>query len=198
MAMRADVAADLSDSAHDFLRVVWPVIRPWCGGGELKPVEAVAPEEFERQLDVLAGIDAWQIVEDTGIRGIASRVQWPKDWNGEPGWWETFTVRKQRATGTKTEWEKRKDALSGARGFIKPALLVQAYIRPPRREESLTYVCMCNADDLYALATDEMEGDAWYSEVNPQDGNIFAVFKVRSLREHGVRVKHWSKCEEEV
>lgn len=191
--MRSDVAKDLSDSAHDFLRVVWPVIKPWCGDGDLQPVEAVAPEEFEKQLDMLAGIDAWQIIENAGIRGIASRVQWPEndEKSGEARWWETFTVRKHRTTGAKTEWEKRKDGLDGSRGFIKPALMVHAYVQPPRRRGALTYVCMCHADDLYKLATDEMEGKVWYSETNSHDGNIFAVFRVSSLRDQGVEVWDW-------
>lgn len=188
--MRDEVARDLSDSAFDFRRVVWPEIGPWCRGGDLEPVEAVSPGPFEKQLDVLAGIDAWQIVDGAGIRGICSRIQWCKDdRNGLPSWFETFTIRRSRPSGASTEWEKRTKALNGEGGFIRPALIVHAYLRPPRRQGELNYVCMCFADDLFALATEEMRGKIWYSKVNPTDGVEFAVFDVHRMLEHGVRVK---------
>lgn len=214
--MRPDVARDLGDSAHDFLRVVWPVIKPWCRGGELKPVEAVAPQEFEKQLDTLAGIDAWQVVSGEGIRGISSRIQWPRRvdayarmcgprWPAQMSedgdqWWESFTIRKSRSNGATTEWEKRIRALDDvASGFIRPSLIVHAYIQRPRRTGDLLYVCMCRADDLFRLASDDMRGDgkpdegdrAWYLQTNPQDGNEFAVFPIVWLKRLGVYVRDW-------
>ncbi len=44
--MRDEVARDLSDSVHDFRRVVWPAIEPWCRGGVIESVEAVSPGAF--------------------------------------------------------------------------------------------------------------------------------------------------------
>lgn len=197
--MRDEVARDLSDSAYDFKRVVWPAIEPWCQGGSIEPVEAVSPGQFEKQLDVLAGIDAWQIVENTGIRGICSRIQWCKDGrDGSPKWFETFTIRRSRPSGASTEWEKRTKALNGKGGFIRPALIVHAYIRPPRRGGELNYVCMCYADDLFALATEEMRGKVWYSRINPTDGVEFAAFDVHRMLEHGVKVKTFCPARGEV
>jgi hypothetical protein len=187
--MRPDVARDLSDSAYDFVRVVWPAIKDACGGGDLQPVEAVAPKEFEKQLDTLAGIDAWQIINGKGIRGISSRVQWPdKGPGGIDGWWETFTIRASRSNGSTTELEKRIRALKSKSGFIRPALLVHAYVQKPRREGLLNYVCMVRADELFALATEEHAVDVWYSKTNPADGNKFSVFEVIRLRENGIKV----------
>ena len=37
--MREDVSTDLTRSARDFLRWVWPVIAPSLGGGDIYPVE---------------------------------------------------------------------------------------------------------------------------------------------------------------
>ena len=195
--MRGEVARDLSDSAYDFKRVVWPAIRDRCGGGELQPVEAVSPGEFERKLDVLAGIDAWQIINDRGIRGISSRIQWLEDNpDGTPAWWETFTIRKSRPSGAPTEWQKRTSGINNNGGFISPALIVHAYIGLPRRHGALNYVCMTRSDDLFALATDEMEGakynmkgKAWYLQGNPSDGVKFAVFEVAAMRKLGVDVR---------
>lgn len=187
--MRGDVARDLSDSAYDFKRVVWPVVSQWCQGGHLQPVEAVSSTEFEKQLDMMSGIDAWQIVDNVGIRGIASRVQWPPDYNGRPGFFETFTVRRSRATGAPTEWDKRANVIEDRCGFLRPALIVHAYIRPPRRQGGLNYACMVRSDDLWSLATEDMKGRAWYEKPNPTDGNIFAVFPVANLIKLGVKVK---------
>ena len=91
---------DLNDSAFEFHRVVWPAIRDLCGGGELIPVESVTETGFARQLDVAAGIDAWQLHTSEGLRGLASRVQWV---SGSA--WNTFTIRRQRDSGTATEYD---------------------------------------------------------------------------------------------
>ena len=57
-----------------------------------------APRDF----DTRAGIDAWHIIEDDGMmRGMRFRVQ-----EGETDW-RTFTVRKSRTSGAKTEFAKR-------------------------------------------------------------------------------------------
>lgn len=207
--MRAEVARDLSDSAHDFLRVVWPKIKGLCQGGQLHPVESVVAKDFERQLDILAGIDAWQVVDGIGIRGIASRIQWIPD----KGFWPTFTIRKSRSSGATTEWDKRIAAISDStHGFIRPALIVHAYVQKPRRAGELNYVCMVRADDLFQLATDDRRSDldlvqygdfepdknkAWYEKKNPQDGNTFAVFPVKNLIANGVEVKTWARAADE-
>jgi hypothetical protein len=186
--MRVEVARDLSDSAYDFLRVVWPEVESWCGGGELRPVEAVASAEFERSLDMLAGIDAWQIIGGEGIRGIASRVQWIKP---KKPHFETFTIRYSRPNGSTTEFEKRMKsyAENNGRGFIKPELIVQGYVQEPRREGKLLYACMCRGSDLYSLLDDHRCGDTWYKQVNPVDGVVFAVCRVDVLRENGILVR---------
>jgi hypothetical protein len=157
----------------------------------------VTATDFERQLDVLSGIDAWQIVSDAGIRGISSRIQWVEPGDG----WATFTIRKSRANGARTEWEKRVAPINPADGFIRPALIVHAYVHRPRRQGALEYACMCRCDDLFQFASEERRADeydfdsnpyaAWYEKTNPQDGNTFAVFPVQRLRRLGVKVRTW-------
>jgi hypothetical protein len=113
----------LSDSQAAFRDLVWPVIAVECGGGRIVPVEAVTATDFARELDILSGIDAWQIFPGNGageaMRGIASRVQWNQDW-------PTFTVRRSVRSGGPTEYHKRCAALEG--GYLSPYLTVQAYI----------------------------------------------------------------------
>lgn len=197
--MRLDVARDLSDSAYDFQRVVWPAVKHFCRGGELVPVEAVTAKDFERQLDVLSGIDAWQIISDIGIRGIASRVQWGQHW-------PSFTLRLHRKNNQTTEVAKRLSSLADNSGFIRPAFVCQGYVTE-RRVGRLLYACMCQADDIYRFAGPEHEikigaGEkeyrvvhdlnrpgVWYRKTNPTDKNIFSVFFVKRLRQHGVIVR---------
>lgn len=156
--MRPDVAKDLSDSAFDFTRVVWPAIRPWLGGGEIVAVEAVTSEGFQKDLDTLAGIDAWHIMRDQhAIRGIASRVQ------SDGTAWDTFTIRLSRHHGrsTDTEYRKRLYALQNAeRGFLLPHVTTQAYVSAPRTGELLS-VAMARTADLFKLAQDILERDSY-------------------------------------
>ena len=182
--MRLDVAKDLSDSAFEFMRLVWPVIKSRCGGGDVYPVESVTAQFFEKQLDILAGIDAWQVISDTGIRGIASRVQWMDGDN----YWPSFTVRMDRHKGRDTEWQKRSNGIKGTNGFLRPALVVQAYVEKPRRTGKLNYVCMCRADELYALATPDNEGRVWVPRFNGCDNVKFAAFFASNVKKCGVRV----------
>jgi hypothetical protein len=94
--------------------------------GRLAHVEAVTGNtEFARDLDMLSGIDAWHIMDGRGIRGIASRVQHcPPHWSP----YNTFTIRRSRSTGVKTEYEKRKEQISSGGELIYPHLTIHAYI----------------------------------------------------------------------
>jgi hypothetical protein len=121
--MRAEVAAALTRSAAAFHDVVWPAISLDLGGGALVPVESVTSAGFAKQLDVLAGVDAWQVVDESGMRPLASRVQ--------AGWGRinTFTIRWSLPSGARTEIDKRIDAIRD--GYLYPAVTVQAYLDCP-------------------------------------------------------------------
>ena len=184
--MRVEVRRDLGDSAHDFLRVVWPAVSKIVGGGDLRPVEAVASKGFQADLDQLAGIDAWQVVQGKGIRGISSRIQWIAP--GKPVF-RTFTIRKSRRSGAKTEWDKRIEGIANRQaGFIAPHLLVHAYIQTPRRAGRLLYVAVCRVDDLFDFASENHRGTVWIERSAP-DGNTFAAFRVDALRRKGVKIR---------
>jgi hypothetical protein len=181
--MHARVAKRLRASSSDFLSVVWPAIESACGGGFIEPVESVTESEFTKTLDILGGIDAWQVINDVGVRGIASRVQWGNDWR-------TFTVRKALWSGGETEWHRiqRVQPLLD-RGFIRAHLIVQAYLSgPPGAGSDLIAAYIIRAPDLYRFCDDGYEGDVWY----PQDvpgGNTMAVFHVDRLKKNGCDVK---------
>jgi hypothetical protein len=138
-----DVARDMSWSAQAFVKYVWPEVASWCGGGELKPVESVSARGFVRDLDVLAGIDAWQLLRDRGyMRGVASRMQ-VKEKS-----YETFTIRTRRYGDTVTEFEKRVTAIRDREaGALYPALTVQGYVAD-RRDGPLVGAGMVRTGDL--------------------------------------------------
>lgn len=123
--MNPSFASKLSQSTSDFQNIVWPQIasNPSIGGGDLRPVEAVAPSSFKDELDVLAGIDAWQIIRDrSAMRGIGSRVQWGENY-------ESFTIRYSCTSGRETEYAKRLFAIqSKSEGYLYPHLTIQAYL----------------------------------------------------------------------
>ena len=176
--MREDVRRDLSDSANDFQRVVWPAIQKACGGGSLRPVEAVTSSDFERELDILAGIDAWQITA-AGIRGIASRVQWTSR-N-----WRSFTIRKSRRTTSNTEFVKRLMALhQRERGWIFPHLTIQAYLTFPKPGGTLIAVGIVRTQPLYEYA--QVHLSDLEVKRNPQDDVEFYVVYWQELRAAGV------------
>ena len=119
------ISQQISDSARDFYNIVWPNISQiaFVGGGQLRLVEAVADKDFKDELDLLAGIDAWQVqYAPSAIRGIASRVQW-----GEAR--RTFTIRTRSVGGGETEFEKRIRAIENVdNGHLFPHLTIQAYL----------------------------------------------------------------------
>lgn len=118
---------DSTQSAADFVRVVWPAVQRTCAElreSTLRMVEGNAQNHIAYELDVYAGIDAYQRTA-FGLRGITSRVQWGKDYH-------TFTVRIERPNGARTEYGKRITSLQqDNEGFLYPFWTIQAYIDRP-------------------------------------------------------------------
>lgn len=154
--MPDEVARDLRDSAHDFRAVVWPAVQQFCGGGELIQTEA-KDRELMRLCDVLAGIDAWQVRHNVGLRGIASRIQWCTP--PLPRSYRTFTIRKSRDSGALTEYQKRLRALGDPEGWVYPHLTVQAYLELPRGKGSpLLAAGVARTADVIRMIRDGREG----------------------------------------
>ena len=115
---------DLTKSNALFVNAVWPVLEPLLaaslGRGKLMPVEILQHNTMAIELDKECGMDFLYRVEGRGVVGIASRVQ-----SGEK-YWGTFTVRKSRPSGARTEYVKRREALDSGE-FLTPGLTCQAY-----------------------------------------------------------------------
>ena len=175
--MQADVARDLSRSAKAFIDIVFPAVAPALGNGHLIPVESATDSRLAHQLDALAGIDAWHINTDEGIRGIASRVQvGPKDWR-------SFTIRYSRRSGAETEYGKRLRAIHGQPAqWIFPYLTVQAYLAD--WTGPLLSAAVARTSDIIKCIE-----NGWCSEQPNKDGNsIFKIIFWADMTKHGFRL----------
>lgn len=171
---------DLSDSANDFVNIVWPSINSKIDGGELIPAEQLFDMKFFNLVDMHSGIDAFQFSTQHGIRTLASRIQW----GSTP--WNTFTIRYKRASGTKTEYEKRIKAILGNEGWLYPYYTVHAYINKrylfktdDKITKKLLSVAIVKTKELYLRVYENVKSNEWdeviYIRKNRQDGNEFLV-----------------------
>lgn len=156
---------DLKDSVIAF-ESIRETILPKLISGEILTIES-SENNVLIKLDRKSGVD--YIREDeTGLQGIAARVQWGNDWN-------TFTIRKERHTGTKTELEKRKEQID--KGYFYPAFTMQAYFNN-REDNKLLSIAVIRTLDLY-----------YFIENNPdklldrKSDNIFIAVKWSDVHE---------------
>lgn len=187
----SSVEVKMQASAAVFKETVWPFIlkQGWVRPGELIPVETDRKESLARSLDIYSGIDAWQLDEGhSGIRGIASRVQWDTGrYSAYP--FNTFTIRAETRCN-ETELQKRLRAWREAdRGWLYPHLTCQAYMG---REGAgiIRSVMVCKTDYLYGFVawlqkTDRLDRGPFRYRRNPQDGNRFLPVPYDRIR--GVR-----------
>ena len=174
--MRETVRQDLSRSAAAFRNIVWPQIAMWFGGGHLETVEAVTASQMAKDLDILAGIDAWHI--DGAVRGIASRIQYGIPYN-------TFTVRMKRSSGIETEYAKRLQAIESDNGWLYPHITVQAYID----HDILLSAAACRTADLIRYIRDNLSSIKMKSATDNGNSAEFAIVTWEDLKQdHGVKI----------
>ena len=174
-----DFKEDLSDSTFDFARVVWPVIKKRIGGGEFVPVNNVTKLAFSQQLDKLAGVNAWQVNNNVGIRGIDIRVQY-----GHP--YASFTICSSCPSGSFAEFEKIVYALQHKNeGWVTPAYTIRAYL-DERKTGKLLYVCMIKTNALISYVNNGKPGQDWELRDNKRDNNKFIVVWCKDLKDANV------------
>jgi len=181
------IATQLSDSAHDFVNIVWPKITetPLVNGGVIHPVEAVAEKGFKDELDLLGGIDAWQVqYEPTAMIGIASRVQWGSCHC-------SFTIRTRLPSGHETEFHKRLRAIQSNDGHVYPHLTIQAYLS--ERHGALMAAAAIRTQDLILAAAVLVENrerlrpmSDLYGFMSNADGTEFLYMKWAYLRHKAI------------
>jgi hypothetical protein len=72
-----------------------------------------------KKLDTKCGID-WIVENDEQMITVASRIQFSKNW-------QSFTIREIRHTGSKTEYEKRIEAIKN--NYLYPLYTCQCYFK---------------------------------------------------------------------
>lgn len=176
---------DLSDSAKDFIRCVFPAIQPCIGDGELILIESETTASLKQKLDIHSGIDAYQLNTDHGLRGIASRVQWgPFPQRYQKGYM-TFTVRCKRSSGAKTEYEKRTKAINSNDGWLYPHFTVQAYLSERGGNGNLLSVGVIKTKILYETIQKAIVNGPPYKTIEfnraKADMNKFIIVKWSNL-----------------
>lgn len=190
--MSSPVEDDAGNSFNAFVDLVAPVIEKWTGG-EVANIEDVTDKGVANKLDTVAGVDAWDIKTDTGIRGVASRCQ-------PIGPFDTFTVRYKRSSGAETEFQKRKRQINN--NYLYPHWTVQAYYDDndwrlesaamAKTQEIIKFIEHGSVGDESTWYSDGFgEGDYWEKGVKDRDGTLqkFYCIDWRYLRESGVGVQ---------
>lgn len=172
--MNQAVERAIGASAADFRAHVWPRFADRLGGGELIPVESVTDSMFAKLLDTRAGIDAWQVVADGGLRGVASRVQWG------PMCWDSWTVRTQRVSGFPTERDR---LIHADYTLLRPAFHIQAYFE--QRGGRLMGAACIRTLDLARMVIAGLHGP---ERRNPVDGTLFVPVWWQTAEDEGFEV----------
>ena len=171
--MNKDFHEKSNASRIAFEDVVWPEIRGEIGDGRLHSNEGTSSP-----LDVIAGIDAWQIIEDRGVAvSIASRVQFV-----ERSYY-SFTVRYDLSSGKETEHDKRLRAVE--LGATLPDLTVQAYIAKLSGE--FINAGIVGTRELWDYISRNMASLLKNTKANPEDGNLFYPVYWQAIRRAGIR-----------
>lgn len=110
--------------------------------GDFEVVEGVTKYKMAQTLDQLAGVDLWYFNTTLGVRGVANRIQF-----GDKNW-KTFTIRKSRESGVKTEYEKRKKAIEN--DWLYPIMAIQGYFNN-KTNEALGFAVAKTKDIIWMI-----------------------------------------------
>jgi len=165
--MREDVRRDMEKGICD-LRKSLPLLRNNCidfGEGLIKLIKG-KDGDVGKALDTLAGIDAYQYYL-ANMRGIAGRAQRMKP-GRKP--YRSFTIRTDRPSGSKTEYEKRLEAIKHKNeGAIFPHWTMQSY----STEDGSQVLCvgLAKTEELY-LFIEERENNGYiFPHKKPENGD---------------------------
>jgi hypothetical protein len=129
---------DLKDSIKAIEKIKYTVL-PKIISGEIISIENT-DNEILIMFDQFSGIDLIRHNKH-GLQGIASRVQFGTAYN-------SFTIRYSRASGVKTEYEKRIYEIEN--GYFYPAFTMQSYFGN-RNDLNLLSIAIIKTIDLYDI-----------------------------------------------
>lgn len=190
-----DVAADpkagfqrpqYQAAKRDFATLVWPIVREWCGGGELLDVEAGAwgsqGSRLARILDGYCGIDWLQVFSERRVaRGLASRIRYG------PRVYRTFTLKSTTGDERLSELDRRRPLIEEPEsGWTGSTFTVQAHLE--KDGGAVLYVCMARTRHVLVAA---LRGLGSEPPANRYDGSRFLAIEVDDLRNVGFPVREW-------
>jgi len=135
---------DLNDSVKS-LESIKHTFLPKLINGKIYTIEHV-DNDILMIIDKYSGIDYIRH-DNNGLQGIAARVQWGHTWN-------TFTIRSERHTGTKTELNKRLFQIEN--GYLYPEFTLQAYF-DNKKDNNLLSIAVIKTKKLYELYLNKPE-----------------------------------------
>lgn len=167
---------DLSDSVEALNSIKETVLAKLISG-KIHTVEC-SDNEILMLLDQKSGVDYIR-ENETGLQGIAARVQWVGDI--QP--YNTFTIRKERKSGAQTEFEKRMQQIE--QGYFYPAFTLQAYF-DNRELNKLKSIAIVGTKKLYEFIKQNINNpDKVYT--NKSD-NTFLYVHWSDLTDCGVKI----------
>ena len=92
------------------------------------------------------------------IRGIASRIQARPRGDSGAFPYNTFTVRKSRDSGTRTEYVKRREAIADNEGYLYPHFTIQAYVEKWVEGPLLSLGIARTSDIIYKIEAWQIDG----------------------------------------
>ena len=162
------VRREIEDSARDFKNIVFPEIKHMLVneeyGCEWASTEACFGNRMATLLDIKAGVDSLIYGGGTGFQGIrfiATRVQWGITYR-------TFTIRKERFDGRRTEYEKYCSGIEHS--FVYPYWFIQAYLT--EKEGRLLEVGIAKVEDIVECIQREPE---WLSVKKGPDAYFYVI-----------------------
>jgi hypothetical protein len=169
-------AADFAKSKKSFFDIVRPCFLETFGGVFLQ-TEGIE-HEVAKALDVYASVDALWCAKSSVVYCVSLRVQYGTCYN-------TFTVRKTRTTGSKTEYEKISDAIKNDTTY--PHLSLQAYIK-----SNMVFGAITRTKNIYEC----IENGLCMKLVNGQDGNGFIAVKWDTIKQEGYKIETFSNMKQ--
>lgn len=155
-------------------------------GGTVHRVEGL-DDKICQMIDRVCGVDWFQVYEDKKlVQGIATRTQVIKD-GYKP--YNSFTTRKEIASGNLTEYHKRKYAID--HGGVYPYLQLQLYVDECDEPISLAIAKTVDIIDFI----DNGYAFVKHTGVNQRDPAEFYVCRWDSMILKGYHVEIWQKEE---
>jgi len=173
------MSSDFSTSMNTSISLFRDILKPELElqlGGQFVSIEG-KDDPVYKALDLFAGIDLiW--IKNNQISGVANRIQISNK-N-----WATFTIRAERESGTKTEYDKRKESINDGLS-IYPQYTIQSYVTD--NNELLSFAIVPTVDIFDAIEKGYYE--LQHTRADQKGQAFFYVVKWDVLEKLGKRIK---------